>query len=709
MTRTILLLLITLLGAQGLKAQTDSVKPKDLKAITITGSKPYVTLKADKMVINVSESPIAAGGTAALAISSAPGIADQGAGNYEFKGKKLLVLIDGKDARLSGDNLKEMLESLPANSIDRIEVLSSPSARYDAKGAAILNIITKRSKTFGTNGTLTAGIGTGVYGRYNAGLDLNYRNEHLNLFGGYDHTYYQQFYKDASIRTLSNNGHITANSLDIRTRHNNNFRLGMDYKINKNQSFGVFVKSMLNYRDRTVHNRSTLDPENEFSDVATNGKATVLNPSVNVYYKAILDTTGKQLTINADYLGYHKDWDDVISTVNHFENEPYLLQNHSPADNTVKAVSADYSQPFLKGELEAGVKATLTKTDNDINWLQLQEKAWVTDKGKTNHFIYHEDIYAAYLSYSRSIKKFDFSAGLRAEQTNTKGNSLTLNQINKRRKLNFFPNASITWNKSEKEQYSAAYRESIERYGFDVVNPFITYVSEYFYYSGNPDIRPSISRSFEIDYAYNNQWFASLSYQHFSGVPADVYLQDTGNVVVSKQVNLRSANSANASVSWSRSFLNNKWNTTNMLMMTYAQYNEPGAGNLNNAGFGAFIKTNNIITLPKGLTAEVSGSYFSSFAYGAFKFKPRYIANVGIAKSVLHNKGKLTFNVSDLFNTLTSQYDVSSFGVNSTFNSKVESRFYKLVFSYKFGNQKVKAATKKATGIEEQQQRMGSN
>lgn len=726
MQRIIILVSITLMSvfSQHIKAQTtagqtaDSMRKQNLKAVTVKGNKPFIVMRADKVVVNVSESPVAAGGDAAQVLSNAPGVVEQSSGNFELRGKKVIVLIDGKDSRLSGEELKEWLSAMPSNTIDRIELIANPPAKYDARGAAVINIISARNKSFGTSGAFTAGVGTGRYARYNGGLGLNYRDKNINIYGNYDYQYNKQYYDLYSNRALANNTAIVERTNDVRARNNHSVKAGLDYDINRNSSFGVLVKGMLNYRDRNVFTRSVKDEgsaaADSFSTVSTAGKARILNPSVNIYYKTNLDTSGKQLILNADYFRYNKTWEDELST-NFYDplgtqiQAPYLLTNNSPADNEIRSLSADYSQPLGKGRLEAGLKATLTTTDNDINWRQQQEKQWVTDSGKTNHFIYDENIYAAYATYSKTIKKFDLQAGLRAEQTYTKGNSLTLNQVNKRDQLNLFPSLVVMYNHSEKHQYGFSYRKSIDRYSFDVVNPFITYVSQYQYNQGNPNIRPSIGHSFELSYTYNNELFVSVNYQRFNDVPAGIFRKDTGNVVISTEVNLQSADAVNASITWSKSLLDNKWTSTNSAMLTYAKYNEPGRDNLDNALTGAFIKTNNIFTIAKGLSAELSAYYFSSIVFGVYKYKPRYAVSVGISKSILNNAGKLTFNVSDLFNTLTTNYNIASFGVVSYNENKIESRFARLVFSYKFGNLKVKAARSRTSGIEDQQYRMSGN
>jgi hypothetical protein len=694
----------------------DSLRRNDLQTVTVNAARPAIITSAGKIVLNVSASPIAAGGDALQLVSHAPGVIDQGAGNFELRGKRVTVLVDGKDNRLSGEELRDWLSAMPAGSIDRIELITNPPARYDARGAAVINIITLKSRNFGTNGTFTAGLGAGRYTRYTAGLGLNHRNEKVNLYGNYDYQYNKQYYDQRSSRILDNSTRIAETSWDTRRRNNHSLRGGLDYEISARSSAGIMVKALLNYRYRAVHTLSVMDhasTEDSFSTVNTNGDLRVLNPSVNIYYKTMLDTNGKQLTVNADYFNFDKSWSDDYLTNFYAPGarlyaQPYHLRDNSPATNTIKSIAADYVQPLWKGKLEAGAKATFTTTDNDIQWQELREKEWKTDSGKTNHFIYRENIYAAYLSYSRTIKKLDLQAGLRAEQTYMEGVSLTLQQKNNRDQLDLFPSLVLLYNQSEKHQYGFAYRKSIERFSFHIVNPFVTYVSQYFYYQGNPNIRPSIGNALELSYTYNQQLFVTASYQHYTYPTADIYRKDTANVVIGTSLNLSGADAFNTGITYAKAFLRS-WMSTNTLMMTYARYNENGSGQLSNSGAGLYVNTSNNFAIIKGLSAELSASYYSPMAFGVYKMKSRYTVDAGISKNILHNAARLTFNVTDIFNSLTTKYDVASFGVISSYENKVESRFFRLVFSYKFGNQRVKAAGSRRSGIEKEQRRMEGN
>ncbi|SFO73273.1 Outer membrane receptor proteins, mostly Fe transport [Chitinophaga sp. YR627] len=697
---------ILCLGQQTVEAQqADTLRRHDLQAFTVNAAAPVVTMKTGKILLNIADSKIAAGGDALQVLTLAPGVIERGNGQYELYGKKVTVLVDGKDSRLSGDALKGWLSALPAGSIEKVELITNPSARYDAAGAAVINIITVKNKRYGLNGVLTAGVGMGRYGRYNGGLALNYRNEKMNIYANYDYLYNKQYYDLRSDRYADNKATITQNSYETRVRYNHSFKGGIDFDVNKRSSAGIMFKGLLIYRDRAMDTRS--EKEDALSVVATTGHLRVLNPAVNAWYKVNLDTMGRQLTVNADYFNYNKAWkDDYITTYFETNNRtlknPWLLRDNSPSDNTILSLALDYSQPLWKGKLEAGIKTTATLTDNNVLWEQQTGKTWQTDSGKTNHFIYRENIHAGYLDYQRTIRQWELRAGLRAEHATMQGESVTLRQHSKRSQFNIFPSFSLVYGQSGNHQYGFAYRKNIERFSFSIVNPFLTYVSQYFYYQGNPDIRPSIGHTFELSYTYRNELFATLGYQHYAQVLTDVYRKDTGNVVISTFENLKGASTASASLSWSKGLLGNKWQTTSAATLTYTRYAE-----INTAGAGMYASSANTFALPGGFAGELTANWYSPVKWATYRMKARYSVNAGISKSILHKAGRLTFNVTDIFNTFNAAYDVASFGVISTHVDKIESRFIKLVFSYKFGNQQVKAAVNRKTGIEKELRRIG--
>ncbi|MFD1468454.1 outer membrane beta-barrel protein [Hymenobacter caeli] len=689
-----------------------------LAEVTVTAAKPFIEQQAGKLVLNVAASPIATGGSAADVLSRAPGVLEQG-GGYALRGKSVEVLLDGKYTNLSSEELKNMLASLPANSLDKVEIISNPSAKYDAKGGAVINLVTTKSLKLGTNGTATLGAGAGRYGRATAGLSLNHRTEPLNVYGSYDRLDNQTYTATSAVRAATPEVQIAENGLELRRNRNNSAKLGLDYNLSKTASVGVLVKGMYNQRTRTADNLALLNgptgaPQSGAA-VATAGAAQFFSPAVSAYYKTTLGAPTKTLRVNADYFGYAKNWrNDYATTAFDAAGAPAgpadLLRDNSPARNSVKSLSADYAQPLYKGTLEAGLKTVATTTDNDIRWEQAAAagQPWAPDLGKTNHFIYRENINAAYATFSRTLKKVEAQVGLRAEQTNTTGTSLTLDQTTARSYFNLFPSASVQYNQSEKVQLGFAYRRQIDRFQFGIVNPFVTYLSPYRYSQGNPNIRPSFSHNFELSHTYGSLLSTAVSYGYHTDVLIDTYTKDDATqIVVDSHQNFRSAHELNATMTLMKPLLNDKWQTVTTLFVLYAKVNAgPGALGLGAARPAAFLSTNHTLSLPHGFKAEVSAMYMSPMTFGGLAIRASFVSSVGVSKTVLHGTGTLTLNVTDLFNTQQNRFDVLAGGVNSTNVTKTESRFVKLGFSYKFGNKNVKASPRRDTGTEAERARM---
>ncbi|WP_460503297.1 outer membrane beta-barrel protein, partial [Hymenobacter agri] len=662
-------------------------------------------------------SPLAAGGTAYDVLGRAPGVVESGTG-FQLRGKTVKVLLDGRTTNLSGEELKNMLGAMAGNSLDQVEIIANPSARYDADGAAVINLITAKSRKLGTNGTATVGVGAGQYGRYNAGLNLNHRTEKLNVYGGLDRLENQTYSTTSAVRRTAENGPvINENGREVRHNQNNSARLGLDYQLSDNTSLGFLLKGSLNQRTRDARNLAVLtdaatgQPQ-AGSLVNTSGSSQVLNPVLNLYYKTKLDATGRTLSLNADYFGYHKDTHaDYLTRPLNAQLESAgplaLLRDNSPARNSVRSAAADYSQPWQKGTLEAGLKTTFTTTDNDIRWEQAAEgQPWTVDAGKTNHFIYRENINAAYASVSRPGKTVELQAGLRLEQTNTTGTSLTTGQTTERHYLDLFPTLAAQYKLSEKSQLGLSYSRKIDRFQFGIVNPFVTYVSQYRYLQGNPNIRPSYSHNFELTHSFGDLLSTSISYGHHTDVLVESYQKnDATQVVISSYQNFGSAESVSASSTLMKPLWGGKWNTVTTLGVEYARINS-GAVGLSVARPSGYLSSNHTLRLAHGFKVEASAMYMSPMTFGGVAFRSRLSSSFGVSKSLFKEAATLTLNVTDPFNVQQMRYEVLANGINSTNLDKIESRFVKLNFSYKFGNQRVKASQRRRTGTEAEQGRM---
>lgn len=694
------------------KAQTpkDTVQPvaKNLTSVTVTAAKPFVTQKGDKVILNVAESPIAAGGNAWELIKRGPGIIEQNDA-FTFRGKKIMVLIDGRPTNLDGEELRNMLSNMPANAIASVELISNPPARYDATGGALINIVTTKSKKFGTNGTLTLGTGAGRYGRYNAGGTLNYRNEHLNAYGSYDFRY-TRTYSDALTTRELKTGTLTDNTQKVSEADNHYVKAGLDYTINPKHIIGLMAKGGLSINHAGSFNRSAV--ADSFATTDRSAYSRISTPALNLFYKWNIDTKGSSLSFNADHFVYEKKWNDDFLTryyhVNGNESPaPYYLRDQSPAVNKVQSLSLDYTLPTKFASIEAGLKSTFTRTNNDVLWEEMMKGQWQTDSSRTNHFIYHENIYAAYMNGRKQMGKYSLQAGLRVEETSTEGNLVTWNRQTKRDYFNFFPNLNIAYSPNENNELSVSYRKSIQRFRFDVVNPFIVFRSQYSYYEGNPDIRPSIAHALEVSHSWKNELFSSIGYTHYVDALSEVYRPGTiPGSVISRSENLGTGDMISATVSHTISWLRNKWNMTNTVNGMYCKYNTPDPDQ-NQGIVTANITSQQTILLPKGFKMELFGSYTSPMIIGAYRIRSVFTMDAGLSKSLFTNQATIALSVSDIFNSNISRFDVKGFGVSSWNHNKMESRFVKLNFTWKFGNKNVKVNSNRRSGVEAESRRMG--
>ncbi|RAJ08837.1 outer membrane receptor protein involved in Fe transport [Chitinophaga skermanii] len=685
---------------------------KTLKGVEVTGSKPFIVMKNDKIVVNVAQSPITAGQNVYETLLRAPGVTD-GSG-LKFRSKTLTVYINDRPTRMSGEELKAYLASMPANTIESIEVIPNPSAKYEAQDAAIVNIVLAKDKNLGTNGTVTAGVGMGRHPRYNGGLSLNYRSKKVNVYGSLDYMNTDIDNSTFTHRYLGQGFEVDDRQFANDKSQSATYKVGFDYTLSKKSSIGAMVRGVYSDRNREMENRSMLEFANTNKDsssvLLSKGHYTTNAPNANIYYKTKVGKAGNDLNINADYFQNEKTLSEHFRT-DYFDGTAKeakmnnLMTNNSPGSSRVSSISADYTFHIKKAKFETGVRSIFTKTDNDAHWENFINGNWEEDLIRNNRFIYKENIYAGYVNMNQSIKKFDFSLGLRAEYTQSEGHSVTLQQTNENDYLSLFPTLGIYYNQSEKQQWSANYSRKIERFGFSIVNPFIIYQSQYAYYKGNPNIRPTFSDNFELGWTYNNEWMASVAWNRYYDVLANTFTKD-GDVMVSTYENMPSANQVTMNLAYSKSLFKNKVYTSTTLGGIYAKYNADAASGLNNSTVSLSVMESVSWSFAKNWKSEVNAYYQSPLRFGAFDFKDYFIMSLGVSKTILDKKGTISFNVSDIFNTAKQKYASDSYNAHAFVRTNPETRIFRLVFSYRFGNQQVKAAKARRTVMDDVKRRM---
>jgi len=711
------------LGSITLAADT-----RNLKEVNVTAKKPFIEQRADKMVVNVENSIVAAGGTAMEVLEKSPGITVDKDDNISLKGKNgVIIMIDGKLTNMSPQDVAQMLKNMPSNNIEQIELIANPSAKYDAAGnAGIINIKLKKNRSYGTNGSLNLGFAQGRSSKYNGGLNLNHRAAKVNLFGSYNYNHRANDQRLGLYRTGTNKGELNVFDQYNFMKNESDYhsaKAGADYFISKNHTIGVMVDASFN-KWGSPGTATTLIGNGQRVDstliTRTQNASKWDRWAYNVNYKGVLDSSGKELNVDLDYArNTSRQNANIYASTFEGNNKGYLRgdtsRNLQPSTIDIKTIKADYSNPLKnQAKLEAGFKVSFVESDNDARFDSLRNTNWVYDVNRSNHFIYKENINAGYINFNKQFKKVGVQLGLRGEQTHVKGTSLTLNTVNDTTYFNLFPSVFVSYAAGKNHQLGISYSRRIQRPSYEDLNPFEFYLDRYTKASGNPYLRPQYSNNFEITHTFKQFLITSVGYSHTKDMITQMLEADrdavTGDTIVMKYKYLNVAKSDNFNLNISVPMPITKWWTSfTNLSGNYSKYQTVVNNNLVNVdAAGFFGRTQHTFTLPRGFSTELVFFYMSPQVSqeGLFKMKAMYALDWGISKSVLKKKGTVKLNVSDVFNNQRFQGTFDNAGYFTRVSSKWESQQVRLNFTYRFGNTNVKAARNRKTGLEDEQNRV---
>jgi hypothetical protein len=688
---------------------------KAIAGITVTAKRPLIEQKIDRTVVNVEASVTNVGSTALEVLEKSPGITVDKDGNISLKGKEgVLVLIDGRPTQLSGPDLANLLKSMQASQLDQVEIMTNPPARFDAAGnAGVINIKTKKNKQFGYNGSLTVGYGQGMYPKFNEGLNMNYRSGKFNVFGNLSHNYRKHFNTLAIQRNLRHRDtKVLENYFDQEAKMLNegnsyNVKLGLDYSVTKNTTVGVVVNSWTNPSTFSNRNLTLISDPNQQLLSKTRARADYKqswkNFSTNLNFRTQLDTTGKELTADLDYITYASRNNQVlINSYFDAHNIPSAkgdtLLGSLPQDISIYSGRIDYLQPLKKGaRFEAGLKSSIVETDNNAQYDSIINGGMVHDFKRSNYFIYKENINAAYVNLSTPLgKKISAQLGLRLENTNATGTQVTTGQTFERNYTQLFPTAFFQYKKDDKNNFGLNYGRRIRRPNYESLNPFIRFLDRYTYSQGNPDLKPQFSHNIELSHTYKNFFTTTLNYSKTTDIIQGV-IEQRGQQAYAKQANIAGmrqygiAVSANSPITkwWTNSIYVNVFNNrfTGLVDGTPIAV-EATTVALNGSQQFKFSKT---------WSGEVSGFYRSPGIEGVVALRSMGMLSLGVSKQILKNQGTLRLNIRDILYTQQTSATAQYGNVDARFQETRDSRVVNLGFTYRFSKGKMNGGSKKRT------------
>jgi iron complex outermembrane recepter protein len=702
----------------------------NLQGVTVSSQKPIVEVKADRTILNVEGTINAVGNDALELLRKSPGVIIDKDDNISLSGKNgVRVYIDGKPSPLSGADLAAYLKSLQSSQIESIELITNPSAKYEAEGnAGIINIRLKKNKAFGTNGSANAGYNIGTYGKYNAGINLNHRNKNINIFGTYNfnHNYNKnvfRLYRDVADTIFDGNNRM----YNKTTSHG--FKAGLDYTLSSRSVLGIMVNGTISDNDmQTDGSQRIIYKPTGVTDRILRGDntndASRENVNFNLNYR-YADTAGHELNIDADYGTYSTKSDQLQPNVYFTPGNPNPTNSQifsfiSPSDIDILSLKADYEQNFKGGKLGFGFKTSLTKTDNNFGSYDVVGQNKYLDIAKSNQFNYTENINAVYVNYNKQFKKgIMLQAGLRVENTNSKGDSYGLKpdgtvdysakQTFDRHYTDPFPSAAVTFNKNPMKQWSITYSRRIDRPAYQDLNPFLFKLNIYTYQKGNTELTPQYTNTIGITNVYKFKLTTTLNYSHVN----DVFTQLVDTAEVSKafitKKNLAKQDIVSLNVSYPFMYKNYMWFTN--LNTFYSRYKADFGGgsrkvNVDVFSYNVYMQHSLKFGKKKQWTGEVSGFYTApSIWQGTFKSKALWSIDGGLQKTIFKGKGNIKASVSDIFKTLKWK-GTSNFADQITIASGYwESRQFKINMTWRFGSSTVKAARNRKISSEDENKR----
>jgi iron complex outermembrane recepter protein len=688
-----------------------SVQPKELKSVVVSARKPFIEQKIDRTIVNVDAAVTNSGATVLEVLEKSPGVSVDKDGNISLKGKQqVLVMIDGRPTYLGPNELASMLKNMPASSAEQIEIMTNPSAKYDAAGnSGIINIRTKKNRQVGLNGSLSLNYGQGVYAKTNNSLNLNYRTGKFNFFGNAGYSHWNGFQNLDIHRTFYTNAHDVDAVFEQTSRMRNysdnyTWKAGMDYYLSKKTTIGVVTTGFVNPETFTSDSKSYLqDPHGVTDSIVLanswNGNQWT-NYTANLNLRHQFDSTGREFTADFDWAKY-----DNASTMN-FTNQVYLpsgslkstekLRGNLPVGIDIISAKADYAQPFWKGgKLETGVKGSHVETDNAAYYFNITESGEQPDNRKTNRFRYKENIYAAYVNLNKQFGKLGVQAGLRYEYTQMNGNQFgnpsRPDSSFQRGFGNLFPTAYLTYQAGKNNQWGLNYGKRIDRPAYQDLNPFLFFIDNYTYQAGNPYIRPQYTHNIEFSHTYKGFLTTTLNYGFTKDYQTETFEQaqnpdgTTGYATIVRQGNI--GHRINYGVAVSAQVPVKKWWTA--ILYTNVSHNQ-FTGNVNGypvdvAATHVLFNVNNQFHFDKGWSAELSGWYRTKGVDGQFIINPLGQMSLGLAKQVLKGKGTLKLNVRDVLYTGTVSGAFHVQNMAASFTNARDSRVANLTFTWRFG------------------------
>ncbi|MBK6477987.1 MAG: outer membrane beta-barrel protein [Saprospiraceae bacterium] len=694
-----------------------------LAEVVIVERKPLYTHKVDRLVINIENSIVSVGGTALEILERSPGVVINRQNNtISLVGKEgVVLLINGKNSNIPTNALVQLLQGMAGNSIESIELLTTPPSNYDAEGnAGFINVVLKKRMDLGLNGSYAFSVGYGLGFINSDNINFNYRKDKVNLFGSYSFLTDNKIQQFLASRKVFSGGNVFSNLTTTErdaVQRNHNVRIGLDYELSDKTILGVLFNTYDNRWSMNAFNQNTAAKNNVSTQFIE-----LMNDEVNLWQHAGANINVKQnvsksafWTLNLDYL-YYKD-DNPNDYNNSIFDEHYNFIRTDLANSTkLTPINTfvgnwDYANKLSdKVNLELGVKATVSTFNNDVEVNNFINGTWVNDIDLTNNSILDEKIYAIYSAMDISLDAATtLKAGLRFEQTDSELETDKEGKVVDRNYGKIFPTIFLNRKINKNVNMNWSYSKRITRPTFNDLAPFVILLDPTTFLAGNAALQPAISNNFKYDITYAS-YFLSLQYTHQSSPIASFQERidkATGRLIFEAS-NLDYTKTYSATVGMPIQIAP-FWKTQNNFSLVYQTVRATRDAKPLQISLGNYsLNSIHAFKLSSSFNAELSGFYNSPGFFGIARYKGFYGINAGVQKSLGDKWGSLKFSVNDIFESIIfkggTNIEGEGFETDNSFD--FSNRTFTLTYSRNFGRSQVKSSRDRKTGSEEERGRV---
>jgi len=675
-----------------------------LSAIEIKEKLPLLEQKADKLIVNVADNITNTSGSLLDVMKKVPGmIVVQDRLSMAGSGTPT-ILLNGKSTQYM--DVQSLLRDMPGDNIKKVEIIHQPGAEYEAAGSGpIINIVLKKNSLFGTNGSVTVGVGKGELWDYTTGLNLSHYEGAFNITGGIGYSKNAWIDELLLVRRLSNiaegvNGTYDQVNRDAATPTTYRGNVRMDWDVTEKHRVGMEAKYYNNDNARIARNVTEVDlsaiSQQDYTLTTENDIDRSWNyKSINPYYIFEIDTAGQKLELDFSLAQFDRDGVNTLSTVS--TKSAFIDQQRytQPGVNDILASSIDYTLPLSKlFELKTGVKYSHADLDNNlISENRDAAGNWVNNTAQSNQYLFTEKIYATYGKMSWKKNDWSGTAGLRYEKSESIGNSITLDSIQIRDINQLFPSVSVS-RKLGVLTPTVAYSYRIDRPRYSTLNPFVYYIDPFTSERGNPNILPELTHSAKFTLAYEGQPFFNIEYKNSNNAIVEVTQQETTSEEAFKtDINFDDREVWSGSLFFPLDMIPGISGGYGGVILTQTSFNSnyiEGVFDRSKFNTTAFIQME--MNLPWDVNAELGGWYTSGQQEGIFRSEYLFGTSLGLSKKVLNNKGKISFGVEDFANRFW--HANVDYQQDMDIVSKWQAPVMNFRFSYKFGNQHLKSKSK---------------